>query len=82
MVQWLGLCAPNAGDPGSIPGQGARFHMPQLNILHLAAGTWHRPKKKKSQIGVLLLYVFSSMSPKDVMGMFCSGLPLEKTLTT
>ena len=24
------LCAPNAGGPGSIPGQGKRSHMPQL----------------------------------------------------
>ena len=28
MVQWLRLYAPNAGDVGSIPGQGARSHMP------------------------------------------------------
>ena len=30
MVQWLRLCAPNAGALGSIPGQGVRSHMPQL----------------------------------------------------
>ena len=30
VVQWLRLCAPNAGGLGSIPGQGARAHMPQL----------------------------------------------------
>ncbi|TEA42458.1 hypothetical protein DBR06_SOUSAS1810269, partial [Sousa chinensis] len=29
MVQWLRCCAPNAGGPGSIPGQGTRSHMPQ-----------------------------------------------------
>ncbi|TEA37693.1 hypothetical protein DBR06_SOUSAS9210008, partial [Sousa chinensis] len=27
VVQWLRLCAPNAGGPGSIPGQGTRSHM-------------------------------------------------------
>ncbi|TEA38184.1 hypothetical protein DBR06_SOUSAS110021, partial [Sousa chinensis] len=27
VVQWLRLCAPNAGDPGLIPGQGTRSHM-------------------------------------------------------
>ena len=27
MVQWLRLCAPNAGVPGSIPGWGARSHI-------------------------------------------------------
>ena len=29
-VQLLRLCAPNAGVPDSIPGQGTRSHMPQL----------------------------------------------------
>ena len=27
VVQWLILCAPNAGGPGSIPGQGARINV-------------------------------------------------------
>ena len=30
VVQWLRLCASNAGDPGSISGQGTRSHMLQL----------------------------------------------------
>ncbi|TEA35790.1 hypothetical protein DBR06_SOUSAS1110153, partial [Sousa chinensis] len=30
VVQWLRLHAPNAGGPGSIPGQGTRSCMPQL----------------------------------------------------
>ena len=30
VIQWLKLCAPNLGSLGSIPGQGTRFHMPQL----------------------------------------------------
>ena len=30
VVQWLALCVPNAGGPGSIPGQEARSHIPQL----------------------------------------------------
>jgi len=32
VVQWLGLCAPSAGNQGSIPGQGIRFHMPKLKV--------------------------------------------------
>ena len=32
VVQGLRLHAPNAGSPGSIPGQGTRSHMPQLKI--------------------------------------------------
>ena len=30
VVQWLRHEAPNAGGPGSIPGQGTRFHVLQL----------------------------------------------------
>ena len=30
VVQWLRLHAPNAEGRGLIPGQGTRFHMPQL----------------------------------------------------
>ena len=32
VVQWLRPRAPNAGDLGSIPDQGARSHMPQLTV--------------------------------------------------
>ena len=32
MVQWLRLHTPNAGGPGSIPGQGARSHLLQLRV--------------------------------------------------
>ena len=42
VVQWLGLCAPGTGGPGSIPEQGSGSHMlplgvymPQLKILHV-----------------------------------------------
>ena len=31
-VQGLRLCTPNAGGPGSIPGQGTRSYMPQLRV--------------------------------------------------
>ena len=36
VVQWLRLRAPNAGDLGSIPGQGTRSRMPQLKIMRAA----------------------------------------------
>ena len=39
VVQGLTLHAPNAGAPGSIPGQGTRSHMLQLKILHAATKT-------------------------------------------
>ena len=40
VVQWLRLCAPNAGDLSSIPGQGTRSHMPQLKIPCATIKTW------------------------------------------
>ena len=46
MVWWLGLCAPNAGSLGSIPGEGIRPHMPQLKILHATMKTQHRQINK------------------------------------
>ena len=39
VVQWLRLCAPNAGDLGLIPGWGSRSYMLQLKIPHAAAKT-------------------------------------------
>ncbi|TEA33414.1 hypothetical protein DBR06_SOUSAS8010306, partial [Sousa chinensis] len=35
-VQGVGLHAPNAGDPGLIPGRGATSRMPQLRSPHAA----------------------------------------------
>ena len=32
VVQWLRLHNPNAGGPGSIPGQGTRSHVPQVRV--------------------------------------------------
>ncbi|TEA25208.1 hypothetical protein DBR06_SOUSAS1010096, partial [Sousa chinensis] len=40
VVQWLRLHAPNAGGPGSIPGQGTRSHM------HAATKSWHVTTKE------------------------------------
>ena len=38
---WLRLKTPNAGAPGSIPGQGARYHMLQLSFHATNKGpTW------------------------------------------
>ena len=39
VVQWLRLCAPNVGSPGSIPGQGTRAHMSQLRVRMPATKT-------------------------------------------
>ena len=36
VAHWLRLHPPNAGGPGSIPGQGTRSHMLQLKIWHAA----------------------------------------------
>ncbi|TEA29092.1 hypothetical protein DBR06_SOUSAS10510049, partial [Sousa chinensis] len=44
VVQWLRFCAPDAGDPGSIPGRGTRSHMLQLKILRAATKDLAQPK--------------------------------------
>ncbi|TEA38612.1 hypothetical protein DBR06_SOUSAS110536, partial [Sousa chinensis] len=54
VVQWVGLCVPNAGGLGSIPGRGARSHMhaqlgvcmPQLKAPHATTGSLHATAKK------------------------------------
>ena len=48
VVQWLRHHSPNAGSPGSIPGQGTRSHMTQLKILHAATKTRHSQMEKTS----------------------------------
>ena len=46
VVPWLRLHAPNAGGPGSIPGQGARPHVPATNkIQHAATKDLHAASK-------------------------------------
>ena len=40
VVQWVRLCAPNAGGPGLIPGQGTRSHM------HAATKSSHATTKE------------------------------------
>ena len=53
VVHWLRFRAPSVVDPGCIPGQGTRSHMPQLRvhmlqlkILHAETKTWHSQKNK------------------------------------
>ena len=45
VVQWLRVCAPNAGGPGSISGQGTRSRMLQLKIPHAAMKIPHTATK-------------------------------------
>ena len=41
----------NAGDTGSIPGQGTRSHMPQLKTLCATAKTQHSQLNEYSKVG-------------------------------
>ena len=52
MVQWLRLQAPNAGDPGLIPGQGTRSPMLQLRPSHIQINKINIFKKKIGTINV------------------------------
>ena len=40
---WLRLCAPNVGDPGSIPGLGIRSHV-GTKSLHATNKIFHMPQ--------------------------------------
>ena len=50
MVQWLRLSTPNAGRPGSIPGQGPRSHMPQQRPGTAKINKQIKKKKKKNTL--------------------------------
>ena len=41
VVQWLKLSGPNTRDPGSIPSQGTRSYILQLQDSQAASKTWH-----------------------------------------
>ena len=41
VAQWSRLCAPNAGGPGSVPGQGTKSHTRQQKLPHAKTKTWH-----------------------------------------
>ena len=45
VIQWLTICTPNAGGPGSIPGQGTRYHMLQLRFHMLKLKILHATMK-------------------------------------
>ena len=47
VLQWLRLCAPNAGVSGSIPGQETISHMPQLRVCMLQLNILHASMKIK-----------------------------------
>ena len=57
MVLWLRLHAPNAGDPSSIPSQGARFQM-----LQLRPGT---AREVASQLNKRYLFKNKKISPNN-----------------
>ena len=64
MVHWLRFHVPNAGAPGSIPGQETRSRMPQLKISCAATKTWH------SQINKHLFKSWASARPrKNLLGL-------------
>ena len=47
VVQWLRLCAPNAGGHGLIPGQGTGSHALQLQVCMLQLKITHTAAKTK-----------------------------------
>ena len=62
VVQWLGLHAPNAGGPGSSPGQGTGSCTPKLKISHAAT------KTRRSQIINFFLSGLNTRGRKEIRG--------------
>ena len=50
MVQWLRLCAPNAGSPDSTSGQGTRAHIWQLRVHMLQLKSSHATTKIEDSV--------------------------------
>ena len=61
LVQWPRLHALDAGESGSIPGEGTRSHMPQLKIQHSHTNKYLFEKKKKKEEWPLLLHLFNTV---------------------
>ena len=59
LLQWLRLCTPNAGDPGSIPGQG-------IKILHATTKTQCNQINKNK-------YIFFKKKKKEMVSPTISG---------
>ena len=79
LVQWLRLPAPNAGGPGSIPGQGTRSHMSQprvcmLQILHAPTKTQCSQINKYFKQNKREIHLPSTPSPLPAL----SSLPLAQ----
>ena len=86
VVQWRRLCTPNAGVPGSIPGQGTRSHLLQLRVCMSQL----RPDLANKSKFFFLIPAFSSVQFSSVAQscltlcdpMNCStpGLPVHRQL--
>ena len=79
VAQWLRLHTPNAGGPGSIPGQGARSHMhaatksshattkgahvPQVRSQRAATKTECHQIKKKKKYIYIYIYIYIYKEP-------------------
>ena len=70
VVQGLSLHTPKAGDPGSIPNQGTRFHILQLKILN---ATKTLPNKQMGIFNILFNFGFVAFSSCNVQAFHCGG---------
>ena len=68
--QWLRLCAPNAGVPSLISGQGSRSHTPQLKIPHAATKVKAHvcPKYEPAQLKKLIKVNIKNKRSKRISG--------------
>ena len=79
MLQWLRLHAPNAGDPGLIPDQGTRSHMPQLRSH---AATTDPARLNKTRCGQINYLKIHDDINKIQIGRSFEKTPLEYSLNS
>ena len=72
MAQWLSLHPPNAGEPGSVPGERMRSHtpqlrvsMPQLKMPHAATKPRHSQVNKEIPLWIQWTNIFKGLDLID-----------------
>ena len=74
-VQWLRLHAPNAGGPGSIPGQGTRFHVPQFKRRSHGVGSLSPSPGIEPGVSCIAGGFFTSWATREAW-VFMKGFPI------
>ena len=78
VVQWLKLCTPNAGGPGSIPGQGTRPHIKQIRVCMPQLRLVQSNKEIKIKIYIFKAVQFLVLETKNLLFSIATAMLLTK----